>query len=169
MDEEQCAVTVILEPVHQYKSPHTHHSLFLTQMLLSGISSCFYIVVFLTHLADFHIKSTPGKAAGRLISAILSPAPLCFSSSISSPSAHRGRDVCFVMATTQKSLWWTPPALRSCTRWCPRSLLTGSAPWASSDPAEPKVRHTAGKEEEIKQMGFVSGGEVGLTCAGQCL
>lgn len=55
-------------------------------------------------------------------------APLWFSSFISLPSALRGRDVCFVMAITQKSLWSTPPAWRSCTHWSPRSPQTGSAP-----------------------------------------
>ena len=70
--------------------------------------------------------------------------PLWFSSSISLPSALRGRDVCFAMAITQKSLWWTPPAWRSCTHWSPRSRRTGSAPWASSDPTEHKVRGTGG-------------------------
>lgn len=62
------------------------------------------------------------------------------SSFISSPSALRGKDVCFATAIIQKSWWWMLPAWRSCTHWCPRSLLTGSAPWASSDLIELKVR-----------------------------
>lgn len=72
---------------------------------------------------------------------IFTPLLLCLLfSTTSSPSALRGRGVSSVMATTQKSWWWMPPAWRSCTRWCLKSLLTGLALWASSDPTAHKVR-----------------------------
>lgn len=122
-------------------SIYTSHVLLTTllpSLSIFNTNTCIHVYMYTITLDFSYLKEFQERD---VFCPLVISAPLWFSSSISLPSALRGRDVCFVMAITQKSLWWTPPALRSCTHWSPRSHRTGSAPWASSDPTEHKVRH----------------------------